>query len=135
LGVKRHRAVNFSRPKIIISFLLIGVLIGSNGCLTSSKVVHKAEGYTDKTIFRDQIKKGDKVGVIDASYGAYYVIQYPTGKDNSKLKMPSLPNTPYFFIARPHPAYYALLPVTIPVDIVIFPYTLVLIATAPPVSQ
>ena len=119
----------------ITSFLVISLLVTSSGCLISSHVVYKAEGFTDERIDRSRIERGDKIGVMDAEAGAYYVIKYPKDKDNSKLPMPVIPEFNQFYICRPHPAYYALLPLTLPVDIVIFPYTIFVICTSPPVSH
>ncbi len=127
--------MKITRPKIIFSFLLISLLFCLSGCLLTSKVSEKAEGNTWQRIDPSQIKKGDKVGVIDAGAGACYVIQYPKDKDNSKKKMPVIPPYHDFYICKPKPAYYALVPLTIPTDIVIFPYTAYLIVTTPPVSH
>ena len=78
------------------------------------------------------IQKGDKIEICD--HGVIYVIQHPAGKDNSKLDMPEMRD--YFqycrfYIARPRPAYYALLPLSVPVDIVTFPFVAIVLIINP----
>ena len=105
---------------------MVFLILCVNGCALTTKVADKARGYTSERINLSQIKKGDKVGYEDAREKNCYVIQFPQEKDNSKLEMPTIPPRPgYFYICKPHPAYYALIPLTIPIDIVIFPYNIV----------
>jgi hypothetical protein len=111
--------------KTILSLFLIALLFCLSGCMLTSKVVDKAHGYSyadADQIYPSQIKKGDKVGIISARSGWAYVIQYPKDKDNSKEQMPVIPPYYSFYICRPHPAYYLLVPLTVPADIIIFPY-------------
>jgi len=103
--------------------------------LLSSKVCLKADGYTNEGIEASKIKKGDKIVEYDSGSGVGYVVQYPDGKDNSKLKMPDIKPNYEFYVCRPKPAYYTLLPLTLPVDVVILPYTAYKFCTTPPVSH
>jgi hypothetical protein len=113
--------------KTVVNFLLLVLLASSSGCLTSFYAVHKAGGFTNDRIDVSQIKKGDEIINFGsgAPSGIGYVIQYPKEKDNSNLKMPDTKPYYEFYVSRPHPAYYALLPLTVPLDIVTFPIQVV----------
>jgi len=106
-------------PKIIGSISLAVLLVGSNGCMTYDTVEH-AEGNPGQTFF----PRGGSNNPADSYvsnggrnvYGAYLV---PTGD--------------------PHPAYYLLLPLTIPADIITSPFQgafwIFLSVFGPPISS
>lgn len=104
--------------KYIVTFLLAILLVASNGCITSVTVYH-AKGYTRDRV---EVSKGDK---LIPHNGRLYVLQHPEGEESSQLKLPdNMPPNPQnyaFYAYRPHPAYYALLPLTVPADTVTLP--------------
>ena len=104
--------------KIIISFLLIALLVSSNGCMTG-QTVQRAKGYTKETI---QPLKGD---TVFQHGGLTYIIQHKhaEGETNSVLVLPYNVPTPYLAY-RPSPAYYVLIPFAFVGDIVTFPFQL-----------
>jgi hypothetical protein len=106
-----------ANPAVIISFWL---LVGSTGC-TSVSTIETARGYTRERV---QVSKGDRVFKVDS---IYYAAQYPKEKDSSNLPMPeNLPEDPTsaVYAYRPQPAYYLLLPLAIPWDILTSPVQL-----------
>ncbi len=110
-----------TRTIIATSFLLITLLLCSSGCVLTRAVLDKGCGQTFEQIDKSQIKKGDKVGIYP-DIGLVYVIQYPTNRDNSKLKMPEInPGWSMIYIRKPKIAYYALVVFTIPIDFVLTP--------------
>jgi hypothetical protein len=119
--------MKITKPKIVVSFLLIALLFCSSGCVLTRSVVDKAVGHTYQTIGPSQIKKGDKVGIYSDG-GLAWVIQYPTNRDNSTLKMPEIPKgVGMFYVRKPNIAYYALVPFTFPLDIIFCPFEIVML--------
>ena len=123
--------------RIIGSFILIALLVSSNGCITGG-TVQRARGYTDNFIY-----VGDLVPVAigDATFEhdyTTYVIQhvYAPGTTNvirhvhapaeTHIVMvlpPPNPDAKWYAIAyRPNAAFYLLVPLTVPVDIVTSPF-------------
>jgi hypothetical protein len=85
--------------------------------MISGSTVRKAKGYTYEMV---AVSRGDKL--IEHN-GVHYVIQHPKGKDNSQLSFPTnMPLNTAYYACRPHPMYYGLLPLTVPADIVTFPF-------------
>jgi len=84
----------------------------------TSSTIEKARGYTYEPV---QVSKGDRV----FKHGSiYYVAQHPKGKDNSNLPMPeNMPENPgtALYAYKPQPAYYLLLPLAVPWDILTSP--------------
>jgi hypothetical protein len=124
--------------KTIVNVLLMALLVSSNGCM-SMKVADLAKGHTTERIDASKIENGDKVVDLDGGSGIAYVIQHPKGEDTSRLKMPAIPSYYEFYIARPRPAYYALMPLSIPADIATLPIQVIVVGvltfTMPPVSH
>jgi hypothetical protein len=111
---------NHNIMKIILNLLLIVLLATSNGCLTSA-TVHRAEGYTSQHI---QLSKGDTVVKMDPA-GTYWIKPAPKGEDVSKMSVPDIwPESKgwKYRLYKPNAAYYVLVPVTVPIDIVSLPF-------------
>jgi hypothetical protein len=105
----------------------------------TSNVIDLERGQTYERIEPSQIEKGDKVRYY--GHGVAYVIKHPVGKDTSQLKMPIDDVNFYhcYYIARPQPGYYALMPLSVPFDIATSPIQLIVYAVgsavAPPVGD
>jgi hypothetical protein len=106
--------------KIIASLLLIALLVSSNGCM-STGAVQRAEGHTSEWVV---VEKTDKVVEHDG-------ICTVTRENPPKGEKAEIRFIRYSEVAggggyayRPNPAYYALLPLTVPLDIVTGPFQL-----------
>ncbi len=103
-------------PSIVLGTLsLTAVLMMSNGCM-SATAIYNARGYTGEIV---HVSKGDK---LFKHNGEQYAIQYPKGKETSNLSSPDIPPGTTVFAYKPRPAYYLLLPLTIPADVVTGPW-------------
>lgn len=97
------------------------MLIFSNGCITYN-TVHRAQGYTPERVV---VKEGDEVIKND---GVSFAIKRKDAKgENEEVRfIPDSPAQPSMgFAYKPNGAYYALLLLTIPADIVTSPIQLI----------
>jgi len=103
-------SMTITRASVFAAFLII-----SGGCMTSA-AVKRAKGYTDERVHPS---KGD---TIITHGGLNYVAQ----QDHfvSPEKTPIMESGPYFAF-KPCPGCFALLMVTVPLDIATSPFQLV----------
>ena len=114
---------------ILCSLFTVIIVFATNGCMTSDKIINLAKGRTNEKIDISQIERGDVVQEWDTKNRAVYIIKHPKEKDCSLSPAPFLPlqYENNYFISKPAPLYYGLLPVTIPIDIVTFPIQLIFV--------
>ena len=110
--------------KNLFILFLVSTLIVSSGCM-SSGVADLAEGYTNERIDASDLQKGDRV--IDEDRVSAYVIRHSPRKDTTHLEVPTPPSHLKLYIARPHPAYYALAPLAVAADIATLPIQVLVI--------
>ena len=100
--------------RLLFSFIVM--LLISNGCMTSA-AVKRAKGYTDERV---QPLKGD---TIISHGGLNYVVQQK--RSEKAEKMPSAAQSGPYYAFKSCPGCYALLTVTVPLDIATCPFQLI----------